>query len=88
MSTTEGGLIEVIGGEDPALAGTVLPGQSGIFYGSGSTQYVTTYPSATIAAWETFIASVTVNPTSSFTGISGISATATASQTSPSHSDY
>ncbi|PSR71876.1 hypothetical protein PHLCEN_2v12220 [Hermanssonia centrifuga] len=49
----------VIGGEDPQLANIILSGQSGIYYGSGTTQYTYTYPSATIAAWETFVAFAT-----------------------------
>ncbi|KAH9946531.1 alpha/beta-hydrolase [Amylocystis lapponica] len=49
----------VIGGEDPALAQDILLGQEGIYVGSGTTQSTYTYPSATIAAWESFIATAT-----------------------------
>lgn len=49
----------VVGGEDAALAGPVLPGQSAVFVGSGTTQSSVVYPSATIAAWESFFATVT-----------------------------
>ncbi|EMD39305.1 hypothetical protein CERSUDRAFT_82042 [Gelatoporia subvermispora B] len=46
----------VVGGEGSPLVNDVLPGQSGIFYGSGATQSTYTYPSATIASWESFVA--------------------------------
>ncbi|PSR71878.1 hypothetical protein PHLCEN_2v12222 [Hermanssonia centrifuga] len=59
LVTSVKGHTTVIGGEDPQLANTVLTGQSGIYYGSGTTQYTYTYPTATIAAWETFIAFAT-----------------------------
>ncbi len=59
LVTNVKGHTTVIGGEDPQLANTVLTGQSGIYYGSGTTQYTYTYPTATIAAWETFIAFAT-----------------------------
>ena len=46
----------VIGGENTTLAQPVLPGQLGIYVGSGTTQSTYTAPSATIAAWESFAA--------------------------------
>ncbi|KAF7798025.1 hypothetical protein EIP86_009237 [Pleurotus ostreatoroseus] len=49
----------VIGGEDPTLAASALPGESAIFVGSGMTQSSTVYPEATINAWESFIATAT-----------------------------
>ncbi|PSR71879.1 hypothetical protein PHLCEN_2v12223 [Hermanssonia centrifuga] len=53
------GNISVVGGEDPALAAPALPGQLGIYVGSATTQSTYTYPSLTIAAWESFIATAT-----------------------------
>ena len=54
-----GDSVTVIGGEDAALAASVLPGQSDIYVGSGMTQSSYMYPSATIDAWESFIATAT-----------------------------
>lgn len=56
--TTSNGTI-VIGGENATLAASALPGQSAIFIGSGVTQSSTVYPTATIDAWESFIATAT-----------------------------
>ncbi|EPQ51722.1 alpha/beta-hydrolase [Gloeophyllum trabeum ATCC 11539] len=53
------GLVEsgsnVVGGEVASLAGDYYPGGSEIYYGSGTTQSTYVAPSATIAAWESFI---------------------------------
>ena len=49
----------VVGGVVPSLAVGVLPGQSGIFIGSGATQSTYTFPAATIAAWESYIVTAT-----------------------------
>ena len=51
--------IEVIGGQDEALAASALPGQTAIFTGFAETQGSYVYPTATIAAWESFIATAT-----------------------------
>ncbi|KAJ7778367.1 alpha/beta-hydrolase [Mycena metata] len=53
---------KVVGGEVPALGEDVLPGNLTIYYGSGesgTTSLSTVAPSATIAAWEHFIATAT-----------------------------
>ena len=62
-----GGSVSVVGGEDATLAAPALPGQLGIFQGSGTTQFTYTFPSATIAAWNSFYANVTA-ATSSTSG--------------------
>ncbi|KAJ7202095.1 alpha/beta-hydrolase [Mycena pura] len=60
----------VNGGEDPTLARDVLPGNPFIYIGDGSsgeTTASTAWPSATVAAWNAFIATATQpgsNPTS------------------------
>ncbi|KAH9832569.1 alpha beta-hydrolase [Rhodofomes roseus] len=59
LVATEDGKTGVIGGEVSSLAAGVLPGQSGIFVGSGATQSTYTFPSATIAAWESYIVTAT-----------------------------
>lgn len=63
LVTNASGDVTVIGGEDSALAGPVLPGQLGIYVGSGMTQSTYTYPSATISAWSSFFATATVHAT-------------------------
>ncbi|RDX42857.1 alpha/beta-hydrolase [Lentinus brumalis] len=54
---------EVVGGENKTLAGDFMPGGDEIFYGSAKTEGTSTVPSATIAAWESFIATATLNVT-------------------------
>ncbi|KAJ7202078.1 alpha/beta-hydrolase [Mycena pura] len=52
----------VSGGEDPKLAQDILPGESLIYFGDGSsgkTTASTVWPSATVAAWNAFIATAT-----------------------------
>jgi carboxypeptidase D len=50
------GTISVVGGERSALAGNFLPGGAEIYYGSAATQSTYVYPTATVAAWDSFIA--------------------------------
>ncbi|KAJ6574370.1 Alpha/Beta hydrolase protein [Mycena capillaripes] len=52
----------VVGGEDPVLAVDVLPGNTVIYYGDGdsdTTTLSTAAPSATLASWQSFIATAT-----------------------------
>lgn len=57
--------IQVIGGVNSTLAEDVLPGGDEVFYGSGATQSTYVAPSATRAAWRSFIrtATATASPT-------------------------
>lgn len=59
LVTTRDGRATVVGGAVSSLAVGVLPGQSGIFIGSGATQSTYTFPSATIAAWDSYIVTAT-----------------------------
>ncbi|KAI0791967.1 Alpha/Beta hydrolase protein [Abortiporus biennis] len=53
----DGNTVSVVGGEDTTVyANGLLAGESHIFTGVGSTAGSTLYPSQTIAAWESFIA--------------------------------
>ncbi|KAI0327526.1 alpha/beta-hydrolase [Cubamyces sp. BRFM 1775] len=52
----------VVGGENATLAGDFLPGGNEIFYGSAATEGTSTIPSATIAAWDSFLATATATP--------------------------
>ncbi|OSD04770.1 alpha/beta-hydrolase [Trametes coccinea BRFM310] len=54
-----GGQVDVLGGEDAALAVDAIPGTSGIYVGSVTTQSTVEYPAATVAAWESYIATAT-----------------------------
>ncbi|KAH9855778.1 alpha/beta-hydrolase [Lenzites betulinus] len=72
-STSSSAAVSVVGGENSALAVAAIPGQLGVYVGSGTTQSTYTYPSATIAAWSRFIATATV------VAPPGASATASAS---------
>lgn len=68
LVTNTSGTVSVNGGEnDPHLIGDILPGQSEILYGSGTATSTIVYPSAIIAAWESFFGSVqstALSPTS------------------------
>ena len=81
LVTNSSGTVSVVGGEVASLANTVMSGQAGIYAGSGTTQSTYTYPSATIAAWDSFIA--TAAPTASGYTVT-ISGSASPTQTQPS----
>lgn len=68
-SNTTGSVVGsgVVGGEDAKLMEDVLPGSSVIFYGSGSTASSTAAPTATIAAWNSFIATATASSSATTT---------------------
>ncbi|KAI8996603.1 alpha/beta-hydrolase [Trametes punicea] len=59
LVTEVDGKVDVAGGEDASLAVDAIPGTSGIYIGSVTTQSTVEYPSATIAAWESYIATAT-----------------------------
>lgn len=63
LVTNTSGTLTVVGGENATLADTVLPGQDEIYVGSGTTQSTFVYPSATIAAWNSFFATARGNAT-------------------------
>ncbi|KAF7795039.1 hypothetical protein EIP86_006183 [Pleurotus ostreatoroseus] len=63
LVTNSSGAVSVVGGENATLAAEVLPGQLEIFVGSGTTQSTYTFPSATVAAWDTFLFAETANAT-------------------------
>jgi len=60
----ESGGVTVIGGEDPSLGGEVLTGQAGIYYGSATTASTYFFPSATVAAWDAYVATASPQPSS------------------------
>jgi carboxypeptidase D len=72
----------VAGGENATLQGAVLPAGPEIYYGNGSTMGTYVAPSATIAAWQSFLASVTATVSYSAVGsvsVSGVVGNATGS---------
>lgn len=71
LVVTNGNTTSVIGGENPTLQQTAVPGQLAIDYGSSTTQGSTVWPSATIAAFESHVGQVSV------TGTAAIKPTAT-----------
>ena len=54
---------DVVGGEVVALGGDVLPGNTVIFYGLGTTASSTAVPGPTLASWDSFIATATATTT-------------------------
>ncbi|OBZ74243.1 Serine carboxypeptidase-like 21 [Grifola frondosa] len=75
LVTNSSGTISVEGGENSTLAEDVLPGQLGIYIGSGTTQSTYTFPSATIAAWQSFIATPTAPPNATSAGQATVTTT-------------
>ncbi|KZT28980.1 alpha/beta-hydrolase [Neolentinus lepideus HHB14362 ss-1] len=60
VTTFGNGTVTVVGGEDPILAEGILPAaSSAIYYGPGTTVSSYVPPSATVAAWESFIVTAT-----------------------------
>ncbi|KAJ3559788.1 hypothetical protein NM688_g126 [Phlebia brevispora] len=82
LVTNSSGVASVVGGESPSLTAEVLSGQSGIYIGTGTTQSTYTFPSATIAAWESFIAT---GPTGGSTSCVRASAYRALRTLAPSH---
>ena len=72
----------VVGGEDDALAQDFMPGGKEIFFGSAKTEGTSTVSSATVAAWESFIATATLDAV--VTSAASASSSAAPSSTSPS----
>ncbi|KAI0643827.1 alpha/beta-hydrolase [Trametes meyenii] len=64
--TVEGS--DVVGGENATLTGDYLPGGDEIFYGSATTAGTSTVPSATIAEWNSFLATATATTPFTSTG--------------------
>jgi len=61
VTNSSSGEVTVVGGENATLAEDIMAGSEEIFYGSGSTMSTLVFPSATIAAWESFIQTATAN---------------------------
>ena len=77
LVTNSSGSAQVVGGEASSLQNGILPGTSGIIYGSGSDLSTAFYPSATVAAWDAFIATAAPGATQNSGTVSRISKTDT-----------
>ncbi|HEV7737782.1 MAG TPA: hypothetical protein VGO47_10490 [Chlamydiales bacterium] len=63
MVDNASGDVTIIGGGNASFANGIISGErETIYYGAGITESSTVWPSATIAIWESFIASATNNP--------------------------
>ncbi|GJE99869.1 carboxypeptidase [Phanerochaete sordida] len=63
LVVTEGGSTSVVGGENPTLQQTAIPGQHAIYYGSSKTEGSTVWPRETIAAFQSHIGQIPVTGT-------------------------
>ncbi|KAN0088900.1 Alpha/Beta hydrolase fold [Tylopilus felleus] len=63
VTGTSSGTITVVGGEESILENEVLRGQAGIYYGQGTTASTYFFPSATVKAWDAYIAAARSTPT-------------------------
>ncbi|KAH7885867.1 alpha beta-hydrolase [Phlebopus sp. FC_14] len=62
VTNTSSGTVTVIGGEDPSFGGEIMTGQAGIYYGAGTTASTYFFPSATVEAWNAYVATATLQP--------------------------
>lgn len=65
------GVAEVAGGEDAALAVDAVRATAGVFVGSVTTQSTFFFPTATVAAWNSFIATATATVIAVAPGVAG-----------------
>ncbi|KAF8550322.1 alpha beta-hydrolase [Imleria badia] len=61
VTNTSSGTV-VVGGEEPSLGNEIMRGQAGIYYGSATTASTYFFPSATIEAWDAYMATATSKP--------------------------
>ncbi|KAG9312814.1 Alpha/Beta hydrolase protein [Chiua virens] len=60
LVTDASGEVTVVGGEVCALGNEIIPGQAGIYYGSARTESTYFFPTATVDAWDKYVATATV----------------------------
>lgn len=56
MVINAGGAVSIVGGESSALVGDYLRAGPEIYYGAGTTESTYIAPTATVVAWDNFIA--------------------------------
>ncbi|KAF8552248.1 hypothetical protein OG21DRAFT_1486379, partial [Imleria badia] len=59
VTNTRSGSVAVIGGGVPSLGNEIVSGQAGIYYGSATTESTYFFPTATMEAWNEFVATAT-----------------------------
>ncbi|KAG1831383.1 Alpha/Beta hydrolase protein [Suillus variegatus] len=62
VTNTSSGSATVIGGEVSSLANEIMTGQAAIYYGSATTESTYYFPTATVQAWNAYIATATGTP--------------------------
>lgn len=62
VTNTSSGSATVIGGEVSSLANEIMTGQAAIYYGSATTESTYYFPTATVEAWNAYIATATATP--------------------------
>ncbi|KAH0834739.1 Alpha/Beta hydrolase protein [Lanmaoa asiatica] len=59
VTNTSSGTVTVIGGEVSSLGGEIMTGEAAIYYGQATTESSYLFPSATVEAWDAYIATAT-----------------------------
>ncbi|KAG0699895.1 alpha beta-hydrolase [Suillus ampliporus] len=62
VANTSSGTVTVMGGEVSSLANEIMTGQAAIYYGSATTESTYYFPTATVEAWNAYIATATSQP--------------------------
>ncbi|KIJ20687.1 hypothetical protein PAXINDRAFT_6480 [Paxillus involutus ATCC 200175] len=62
VTNTSSGAVTVVGGEVSSLGNEIMTGQAGIYYGSGTTASTYFFPTATVEAWDAYVATATLQP--------------------------
>jgi len=64
VTKSSSGGVSVVGGEVSSLGGEIMTGEAAIYYGHGTTASSYFFPSATVSAWNAYIATATATATS------------------------
>ncbi|KAH0834753.1 Alpha/Beta hydrolase protein [Lanmaoa asiatica] len=59
VTNTSSGTVTVVGGEVSSLGGEIMTGEAAIYYGQATTASSYFFPSATVEAWDDYVATVT-----------------------------
>ncbi|KAG1721432.1 Alpha/Beta hydrolase protein [Suillus paluster] len=62
VANNSSGAVTVMGGEVSSLANEIMTGQAAIYYGSATTESTYYFPTATVEAWNAYIATATTQP--------------------------
>ncbi|KIJ59226.1 hypothetical protein HYDPIDRAFT_118758 [Hydnomerulius pinastri MD-312] len=64
VTSTSSGSVTVVGGEVSSLGNEIMTGQAAIYYGAGTTASTYFFPTATVEAWDAYVATATLEPVS------------------------